>query len=55
MGLSLTHDHEEAASVISEPDRLCVGVIMKDDGPMAVWGEIVYIGNDPEGVMEPID
>lgn len=35
MGLSL-HDQDDELSAISEqPDRLCVGVIMKELGPMA--------------------
>lgn len=40
---------------ISEPDRLCVGVIMKDVGPRAASGEMVYIGNVLEGVSEPME
>lgn len=42
MGLSL-HDHDDDESAISEPERLCVGVIMKEPGPMAAWGEMVYM------------
>ena len=36
MGLSLAEDHEEEDSATSDPERLCVGVIINDVGPMAV-------------------
>lgn len=54
MGLSFEHDHDEDDSAISEPDKLCVGVIMNEVGPIVV-GEMVYMGKDPEGVMVPME
>lgn len=54
MGLSVGHAHE-LLSPMSEPDRLCVGVIMKDVGPMAVSGESVYMPKELEGVRAPIE
>lgn len=52
IGLSLEH-HDEDDSATSEPERLCVGVIMNDVGPIVV-GEIVYMGKAPEGVRDPM-
>jgi hypothetical protein len=50
----LEHDHDDEESAISEPDRLWVGVIMNEVGPIGV-GEMAYMGKDPEGVMEPME
>jgi hypothetical protein len=55
MGLSLVRDHDEEESAISEPDMLCVGVIMYDVGPIAVSGEIVFIPNECDGVIVPME
>lgn len=55
MGLLSAHDHDDELSAISEPERLCVGVIMKEPGPIAAWGEIVYMLKELEGVREPME
>lgn len=54
IGLSLEHQDEED-SATSEPERLCVGVIMKEPGPIVVVGEMAYIGKEADGVIDSID
>lgn len=55
MGLSLAQDHDDEVSAHSEPERLCVGVMMKDEAPRAWSGEMAYMPNEFEGVNEPIE
>lgn len=55
MGLSAGIDHDAEESAMSlPPERLRVGVIMYDWGPIAASGEMVVMPKDREGVMVPM-